>query len=226
MSCSAATETLKWIALVLMTGDHVNKYLLAGSVAGLYAAGRVALPLFVGVLAFNLSRSGCDASARVRMMKRLALAAAAATLPYTALGGGDLAGGWWPLNVLFTMLVITLTVHGIEQRTVHGVVLAVIAFLAGGALVEFWWPGVMLGLAAWWWFKHPNHRMSATALLALSAAGLCAINGNAWAFVALPLAAATLAAERSPAPRRIRGFFYAYYPAHLVALLGLRWATA
>ncbi|EBM5962874.1 TPA: TraX family protein [Salmonella enterica subsp. enterica serovar 16:l,v:-] len=47
---------LKWIALILMIGDHINKYLLNESVPFLYYMGRIAMPLFVYVLAYNLSR--------------------------------------------------------------------------------------------------------------------------------------------------------------------------
>jgi hypothetical protein len=221
MSRSDATETLKWTALVLMTGDHLNKHLLGGSVAGLFAAGRLAFPLFVGVLAFNLSRPGCDAGARVRVMNRLALAGVVASLPYTALGWDDLAGHWWPANVLFTLLLVTLVVHGIEMRSGRGTLLAGAALLVGGALVEFWWPGVMLGVALWRWFRH--RRWSAAALVVLATAGLCGINGNAWALAALAVAAL---AACLPAPPRCGRFFYTYYPAHLGVLLGLRWALA
>ena len=51
-------EGLKWLALVLMTGDHVNKYLFNATLPVLFEAGRIALPLFVFVLAYNLARPG------------------------------------------------------------------------------------------------------------------------------------------------------------------------
>ena len=76
-------ETLKWIALVLMTGDHVNKYLFNATLPLLFEAGRVALPLFVFVLAYNLARP--DVMAREvygRTMKRLALFGAVASVPF------------------------------------------------------------------------------------------------------------------------------------------------
>ena len=47
---------MKWLALVLMTGDYVNKYLFNGTLPRLFNAGRVTLPLFVFVLAYNLAR--------------------------------------------------------------------------------------------------------------------------------------------------------------------------
>nr|WEG85486.1 trbP [Escherichia coli] len=51
-------EALKWLALLAMTGDHVNKYLFNGTLPYLFEAGRLALPLFVFVLAYNLARPG------------------------------------------------------------------------------------------------------------------------------------------------------------------------
>lgn len=48
-------EALKWLALALMTGDHVNKYLFNGTLPFLFEAGRLALPIFVFVLAYNLA---------------------------------------------------------------------------------------------------------------------------------------------------------------------------
>ena len=46
-------------------------------------------------------------------MKRLALFGALATLPFVALGG--LAAGWWPLNILFTLWVITAALYFVER---------------------------------------------------------------------------------------------------------------
>ncbi|MCB2035736.1 MAG: hypothetical protein KDF56_02300 [Ottowia sp.] len=40
-------EALKWFALLLMTGDHVNKYLFNGTIDWLFDAGRLCLPIFV-----------------------------------------------------------------------------------------------------------------------------------------------------------------------------------
>lgn len=51
-------ELLKWLALILMTGDHINKYLLDYSNDILFNMGRLVLPIFVFVLAYNLTRKG------------------------------------------------------------------------------------------------------------------------------------------------------------------------
>ena len=78
-------EALKWIALALMTGDHVNKYLFNGTLPFLFEAGRLALPLFVFVLGYNLARPGAfERGAYTRTMKRLAVFGAVASVPFIA----------------------------------------------------------------------------------------------------------------------------------------------
>ena len=85
---SGTLEALKWLALLLMTLDHVNKHLLHASVPELFAAGRLALPLFGFVLGYNLARPGALASGGYsRTARRLAVFGSIATIPFIALGG-------------------------------------------------------------------------------------------------------------------------------------------
>ena len=93
-------EALKWLALLLMVADHINKYLLHDASHTLFQCGRIAMPLFVFVLAYNLARpNSFKSGAQTRTMKRLVLFGFLATPPFMALGG--LLAGWWPLNILF-----------------------------------------------------------------------------------------------------------------------------
>ena len=210
-------EAIKWLALVLMTGDHVDKYLFNETLPFLFEAGRAAMPLFVFVLAYNLARP--DALARgayPRCMKRLALFGALATPSFVALGG--LAVGWWPLNIMFTLLVITAALYFVERGGAVRFRIAAGMVLVGGSSVEFWWPAVVLGLAVWCYCKSPSW----TALLVapLACAALWPVNGNFWALAAVPVvAAATRLDLRVP---RLRWVFYAYYPLHLTALWLIR----
>lgn len=206
---------IKRVALCLMLTDHLNKYLLGGSSAALYSIGRVAMPLFVLVLAFNLARASCDASARRRVLVRLALAAAAATPFFMGLGG--LVNGWWPLNFLFALLAMVAIVHLWEQGPLARVAAAAVFVVLGG-LVEFWWPALVFGLAARRFFSRPGWPPLVVGLVGL--AGVNVVNGNAWAVAALPLFAVL---GRLPfAGRRAAWFFYAFYPLHLAALLAIR----
>lgn len=217
-----ALEALKWIALVLMTGDHINKYLLGGQVPALFAAGRLVLPLFAFVFAYNLARPSTFATgAYQRAMCRLALVAAVATVPFVGLGG--LLYGWWPFNILASFLVSAGVMHLIERGGIASRCLAALLFLAGGLFVEFWWPGVAMTLCAWWYLRRP----STTALLfwAASTAALGCIpwllarvpmSLSLWSLAAFPVIA--LAARLPLRVPRLRWAFYAYYPAHLCAL--------
>jgi hypothetical protein len=210
-------EALKWLALVLMTGDHVDKYLFNGTIAVLFDAGRVALPLFVFVLAYNLARpDAMERGVYLRTMKRLALFGVLATPAFIALGG--LLAGWWPLNIMFALLAITAMLYLVERRTVGGYVAAAAVFLVAGSSVEFWWPALALGMAVWWYCKRPGWMPMVLALAALAA--LWFINGNLWALVAVPVVlTASLVNLRVP---RLRWVFYGYYPLHLFSLWLIR----
>ena len=110
---SGTLEALKWLALILMTFDHVNKHLLHASVPELFAAGRLAMPLFGLVLGYNLARPDALADgAFKRTAVRLAVFGSIASVPFIALGG--LGWGWWPFNVMATLLVATLCAWLVE----------------------------------------------------------------------------------------------------------------
>ncbi|WP_339325306.1 TraX family protein [Xanthomonas citri] len=207
-------EALKWAALLFMTGDHVNKYLFNGTLPYLFEAGRLALPLFVIVLAYNLARPGVlERGAHRRTMLRLALFGAAACVPFISLGG--VLWGWWPLNVMFTLLVATGILYLVERgQAVAG--LAV--FAVAGAVVEFWWPALTLAAAVWWYCKRPCWPAALLGLLAC--ASLWFINGNLWALAALPLVIAASGVDLHVP--RLRWAFYAYYPLHLAVLWLIR----
>lgn len=210
-------EGLKWLALALMTGDHVNKYLFNATLPVLFEAGRVALPLFVFVLAYNLARPGTlERGVYGRTMSRLAVFGALASVPFVALGG--LYAGWWPLNVMFTLLVVTATAYLVERGGKLHLAAAGVAFLVGGSSVEYWWPAVAFGLAVWSYTRRPSWAAAAVALLACAA--LWFINRNLWALAALPVL--FLASRVDVRVPRLRWAFYAYYPLHLAALWLIR----
>jgi hypothetical protein len=213
-------EALKWLGLILMTGDHVNKYLFNGTLPGLFEAGRLCLPIFVFVLAYNLTRP--DAlihGVYARTMKRLAIFGILASVPFIALNLGHLYD--WPLaplNVLFTLLVITVMAYLIEKNGIVNRVAAFVVFLLGGWLVEYWWPAVALGLAFWMHCKQPSWLTAFFALL--FCALLWFINKNLWAMAALPLIMITTHIDLSVP--RLRRVFYFYYPLHLAMLWLIR----
>ena len=202
-------EALKWVALVIMAADHVNKYLLHDAIPALYALGRMVMPLFGFVLMVNLARPGAVvAGVHLRVMKRLALFALLATPAFF-----DLVGPW-PLNILATLFLATLVVWLLEQGGLGRRTVAIVAFLVGGALVEFWWPALLCCLGAWAFIRRPSP--GRLMLWALATASLATINGNFAALAALPLIWG--AAQVDMALDRRRGIFYAFYPTHLTVL--------
>jgi hypothetical protein len=213
MLSSGTLEALKWLALILMTFDHVNKHLLHASVPELFAAGRLAMPLFGFVLGYNLARPDALADgAFKRTAARLAVFGSIASVPFIALGG--LGWGWWPFNVMATLLIATLCAWLIEVGGWARIALAGVLFILGGAVVEFWWPGLAACLFAWAYCRRPSWGM--LVLWIASLAALYIINRNLWALAALPLIFA--AGQVSMRVPRIRLGFYVYYPAHLAVL--------
>jgi hypothetical protein len=218
-------EALKWMGLASMTIDHVNKYLLHGSVPALFAIGRLALPIFAFVLSYNLARPSTLANARVvfpRILKRLVAGALLASPPFMALGG--LAGGWWPLNILATFAVAVAAMYAVHCGGLWGRATATGLVIIGGGLVEYWWPAVAMCLAAWYYCRRPGQRaLSAWVLatLALSLDGwafgaLPLVNASMWALAAFPLMLGAARVDvRIP---RLKWVFYAYYPMHFAIL--------
>jgi hypothetical protein len=207
-------EALKWLAMVAMTLDHINKYLFNEKLPGIFEVGRLAMPLFGFVLAYNLARPyAMQRGLYARTMKRLALFGALATPICIGLGGGKLLNGWWPLNVMFMLLVAAGMLYLLERRGMASLG-AVILFVVGGTLVEFWWFGLIFCISAWRYCKAPS-KWTLVFLLA-AATLLYAANFNFWALAAMPLILAAPRIELNMP--RFRYVFYAYYPTHLAVL--------
>jgi hypothetical protein len=200
-------QLMKLVAVVLMTLDHINTHIWGGSSSFAFNLGRLAMPIFGVVFAFNLARPGAlERHAFERLALRLIVFGMVACVPYMALNGS------WPLNILFTFLM-ALCVCLLLERGHHR--FAVFFFLVGGLLVEYLWFGISLVVAAWWYFKQPTARRLVPLMLAW--AGLVIVNGNHSALLAIPLVwLLSLARVKLP---RSRWAFYVYYPAHLVLLV-------
>lgn len=213
---SGTIEAIKWFALVSMVLDHFNKYVLHESVVAFFNFGRLAMPLFMFVMAFKLARV-TDIDAFRRTSKRLAIYGVIASIPFVALGG--LAWGWWPLNIMFTMLVAAMVMYFVEYGGTRNKSLGIALFIVGGAVVEFWWPALAICLAAWPYCKKPNWPALVTWVLAVLS--LVVINQNYWALASfLIIFSAPYLSFNVP---RMRQFFYIFYPAHLIFFWGIMW---
>lgn len=202
-------EALKWLSASLMVLDHVNKYVLGTSSALLFDLGRLVMPLFGFVLMYNLARPGALASGlHLCVLKRLGVFGVLATPACVALTG------WWPLNILFMLMLSTGIVWLIESGGRRNRALAVLLFVLAGAAVEFWWFGVLGCLGAWSYCRNPTRLRLGWWALAL--ASLWLVNRNFAALTALGL---VWAATKVDMPlRRHRWLFYWFYPAHLTAI--------
>jgi hypothetical protein len=206
---------LKWLAIVFMVIDHVNKFLFTWRYPVMFDVGRLALPLFMMVFAFNMARPGLLTSATAeRVMKRLLAFGVASSVPFIALGTGLL---WkcYPLNILFAFIALALALWFAARKQP---VCAVAAFILGGALVEYWWAGLLIGLGFWLWFR--NKRRWGSVALFVGFLALCFLNDNFYALLALPLIWG-VSKIHLPLPR-CKWFFYWFYPLHLVVLLCLK----
>lgn len=199
---SFAREWLKWVALVLMTGDHVNTVLLAGSQPWLSQAARAVFPIFAVVLVYNLHASSNPDAAR-RALYRLAIAAVLAQ-PFHAWAFGY----WLPLNVLFT-LALGLRIINAPMHV------AVLLFGLGGLFVDYQWAGLSVIVATAWMLRHPGHWLG-PAMLGAAVTALYVINGNAWALAGLVL---VWLLRNAPGEfPRARWAFLGYYVIHLAIL--------
>jgi hypothetical protein len=210
-------EALKWIGLLAMTGDHIDKYLLNSTLTPLFDAGRLAAPLFIFVLACNLARPGAvERGTYRRTIGRLAVSGIGATPIFVGLGG--LWHGWWPGNILLSLLVLTGVLALLDRQTAGTYALAGTVFVVGGSSVEFWWPGLALGVGTWWYCRQPG--WMPTTLAVGGVAGLYAVNGNFWAMGAVPLVLG--AAKLDLRVPRVKWLFYIYYPLHLGVILAIK----
>jgi len=207
---NGSLEALKWLALLLMTADHINHFLLNFQLPMMYNAGRVAMPIFGFVLAYNLTRANALQSGIViRTMKRLLIFGLLATPFY------GLLYRWMPVNIMFMLLLVTYLIYILENNQKYKWFIFIFVFFIIGIFVEYAWFGIAYCLAAWWFCKSPGLlRMlvwiASTALLAV-------VNLNYWACAAIPLILlATKVRFNFP---RLRYVFYAYYPIHLALLL-------
>lgn len=200
---SSARELLKWLAVLLMTGDHVAKVIYGGYVPGLSEAGRVAFPLFALVMAYNLAQPSADV---VKSMRRLGIWGLIAQ-PVHALAFGY----WLPLNILLTFALCAAAVHAVNQRGWGALAAFGFAALVLPAFVDYQWFGVWFVLLAYFAFREKS-----LGALVAAFAPLCVFNGNLWALVAIPVAV-SLSRVSWPVPRG-RWAFYGYYVGHLACL--------
>ncbi len=212
-------ESLKWLALMAMTLDHVNHVIFNSQLPMMSEFGRIAMPLFGLVLAYNFARpETLQKGIYFRAMSRMAFFGLLATPFYI---GAFEKASWMPLNIMFTLLLATGIIYLIDKGGLYRELLAIALFILGGMFVEYAWLGLGYCLTAWYYCNKPG--IWRLFIWIISAAGLYYANLSQWALVAFPIIfIATKIDFKLP---RLRMAFYIYYPLHLAILLVIKMLT-
>lgn len=201
-----AVTALKWLGLVLMVVDHLDAFVYGRELGWATQLGRLVMPIFAFVLAYNLARPATlERGVYPRLVKRLVICGAIA-FPFHAWLRGEII----PLNIMATFAVAAAVLWLLELERPQ---LAFGAWILGGALVEYAWPGVALVVATWWWIRAPS--VAGAGLVVLVLGSLAAVNGSHAALWALPVV--VLASQLQLQLPRAQWAFYAFYPGHLAA---------
>ena len=212
-------ELVKWIALTAMVIDHVGELLLdQGKFSPAYHVGRIAFPLFAFVLGFKLStKTNVAEPASLRTVKRLFVWALISFLPFYAV-----TGRLWPPNIFFTLGLGALACWvQIAALLPWRRWLAYFAIFLASFGCDYFAPGVFLVFSICAMYRRPSVQAFGASLLC--SVVLAFANWSPWTLMAIPIAA--LAHGVSLNVPRLKWFFYASYPLHLVAialLAGLR----
>lgn len=194
-----------------MTIDHANRFLCFPLNYPAYCVGRLAMPLFSFVFAYNLARTTFRFPRHYyQSFRRLIFFGLLATPAYDYMLQ---LGNYLPLNILFTFFMSAAILFFIQKRGLY-LLAAVIVFIFGGVLVEYAWGGILLSIGFWSFYKGKN--ILAIVLVAISFYILHLINGNNWALLSLVvLFLVRYVPLKVP---RLRYFFWIYYPLHLTIL--------
>jgi hypothetical protein len=217
---SSQQEALKLLAIVTMAVDHVGIAFLAGSAHEIArAVGRLAFPLFGLLLAFNLVRREVPPT---KYYAPLALLLVVSQVPYALFSEWGAAG---KLNIFAELLAGVMLADGIlsERRTTRRIALS----LAGLGLATLGAYGAIGGVMVLAWALALRYRTPAS--VALLAVTLVLVNAGSRNLL-VPLLLLPLLSVTTRVPVRLtrlpRWGWYAFYPAHLLALVLLRQAFA
>lgn len=229
----AALDMVKVLALIAMLADHINTLFLTPSNLLLYAAGRMAFPLFTLIWAMNVQRTPERLQMRANRLWRWAVI----TQPVFSLAFAH-HQPWWALNILFVFAGVTQLL-ALQYRFGKKGLMAGVLLL--GVLV---WPlspasyglaGVVLATGMVIATGGQTSAVQRSGVI-VSGLSLCCLNGvshllslpaDTLLFATLPtlvfpIMAIYLSIQWCPegCPRFMpRHFFYIAYAGHLLALL-------
>ncbi len=221
----ANLEVLKYIAMISMIFDHTNLFLYGGKLPYFYEIGRLAMPLFCFTFAYALGF-------RAKEKNGVPIGSLATNIAVKTLSNGVLSvflfyflstatSSWHPLNIMFLFSTFAFLIYYVETKPldINRFYLSVIIFIACGALVDYFWIGLLFCFAAYYYGK-TNQFWSLTLLL-ISALFLCWLNDNFYALFAFLFI--WIASHAKLKITRVRNLFYILYPAHLIVLCTLKY---
>lgn len=209
-------EAAKWLAFLLMIGDHVNTHVLDGAYPILYLLGRLVFPLFAFALAAGVAEKG--EAVLVSTINRLLVWACVAQVPWSYFSHPV------SLNVIFTLAFGLMAYSALVVKAWNwkrGVLYVVAAAASLGSASEFGLIGVLLVASCAWAADQKSRIAFCIAAALLLALGV--VNHTWTAILAVP---AFIACVRLWEVPRVRHVFYWLYPAHFAVLAAWRVASA
>jgi len=209
----------QWLAILAMTAEHVSKYLCpdAGFTPWAITLGRIAFPLFAGMVAWHLLH---NTRRPARYGLRLLWVGSLAQLPYALVITPD------KLNVCFTLglgMLSVIALQQIQERTLQaaiGIVLVILA-LSISPHVEYGLLGLLLVPAFVLAYRYPHRTVAAIPALLLAAM----INGTPLHMLISTATAMTLVLLANgslrldvPIPAIPRPLRLSWYPLHLLVI--------
>jgi hypothetical protein len=208
---SSQHECLKWLALVTMTLDHANKTLWTFQPV-FFGVGRLAFPLFVFLIAYNLERRGV--SWRKYIFPFIAVGLLSQPIKMFVMDAP-----WWYFNIMATLLLGVLytpvTSWLRSKNGFLGPVVAVTLFFLLSLPAEYGPAGVFLIPVTRWFLRQPSF----TSGLGVIGLVLAANSFSPTSLVPLLLPPIILFVSRLELSLpRIKQLGYWFYPLHLAAL--------
>jgi hypothetical protein len=229
-------ETLKWLAILTMTFDHINKIIFNYDYPALLWIGRLAFPIFAFLIAYNLVVREVKPTRYLWPLVFFAIG----TQPLYMWVWHDLKG-----NILFTLClgVLYVGLHTLLRQRWHAAALhtlLVFIFFIPSLQVEYGPVGVFFIPVLVYFFRQPSTlgyvllNLYLVAVNALSNTdeilaffvsplhGLYLVSSTLEPFAFMPLLLFPIIAALSHLPLTFRRsnpwFFYIFYPTHLFIL--------
>ena len=229
----AALDMVKVLALIAMLADHINTLFLTPGNLLLYAAGRMAFPLFTLIWAMNVQRTPERLQVRANRLWRWAVI----TQPVFSLAFAH-HHPWWALNILFVFAGVTQLLalqYRFGKKGLMAGVLLLVVLVWPLSPASYGLAGMVLATGMVIATGGPTSAVQRTGVI-VSGLSLCCLNGvshllslpaDTLLFATLPtlvfpIMAIYLSIQLCPegCPRFMpRHFFYIAYAGHLLVLL-------